>query len=81
MAAVNDAIVFALVWSFRHFKAADEANAAIHCATVRYSPITFRLAEALDGLDDVSFDDDDRALERVGEVLDHVGRYAEDTGR
>jgi len=66
----------------RHFVHLDESNAAIHCAPVRYSPITFRLAEVLmresvetgqflAGVDDAT----------VQAVLSHVGQYAEDTGR
>ena len=37
-----------IVWqAFRHFVHLDESNAAIHAAPVRYSPLTFRLAEVL----------------------------------
>lgn len=36
-----------LLWAFKHVYHADLMNAAMHCAEVRYSPITFRLAEAL----------------------------------
>jgi hypothetical protein len=67
----------------RHFVHLDHSNAAIHTAPVRYSPITFRLAELLlrsfpaatestgDALDDVI----------VRQVFDHIRQYEEDTGR
>lgn len=37
----------ALYQSFLYFYHLDHSNAAIHMAPVRYSPITFRLAEVL----------------------------------
>lgn len=40
-------IARALYESFRHFYHLDRSNAAMHMAPVRYSPITFRLAEVL----------------------------------
>lgn len=63
---------------FRHFYHLDHANAAVHTASVRYSPITFRLAEELSVLAegdevDISFD--------VRDVLTDLGAYPEDTGR
>lgn len=63
----------ALLWCVDYFKALDESNAAIHCAPVRYSPITFRIAEALDGLT--------VEHEAVFAVMSHRGVYAEDPGR
>lgn len=70
-----------LLWEcFRHFAHLDEANASIHCALVRYSPITFRLAEALHAMD--VYDDlapENASLLRA--VMDHRGAYAEDSGR
>lgn len=74
------AAVEALVWCLRHFKTLDESNAAIHCAPVKYSPLTFRIAQALDALDDVVFDDD-RDETGVRAVLAHVGAYQMDPGR
>lgn len=67
------AAVNALGEALRHFAHLDESNAAIHCGTVRYSPITFRLANALgdmgaaDGL--------------AAAVLGDMGTYEEDRGR
>lgn len=66
----------ALGWCLRHFKTLDESNAAIHCAGVRYSPITFRIAEAID-LNPV----DDDELAEAHQVLAHHGRYPLDHGR
>lgn len=71
-----------LTEALRHFVHVDQANAAIHCAPVRYSPITFRLAEQL--ADRIAAtggpwpDNDDGAIDQV---LAHVGQYPEDTGR
>jgi len=65
----------------RHFVHLDEANAAIHCASVRYSPITFRCAEALRDNFDVykgALVEDDGTISRV---LSHIGLYEEDAGR
>lgn len=62
--------------ALRHFVHLDESNAAIHCGDVRYSPITFRLAEYLDAC--AMADPDDPFMRRV---LAHVGQYEEDKGR
>jgi hypothetical protein len=65
----------------RHFVHLDESNAAIHCAPVRYSPITFRLAEELMAQSHTAGEwpaEDDGT---VGRVISHVGQYEEDTGR
>lgn len=59
---------------FRHFHGLDVSNAAIHCADVRYSPITFRLQEQLDFTRY-------RNESSVMEVRTHNGAYAEDKGR
>ena len=56
---------------------ADHANAAIHCASVRYSPLTFRLAEHLQ---DVRGPESTLTTEVVA-VLKDKGVYAEDAGR
>jgi hypothetical protein len=70
----------AALWALEHFKALDEANAKIHCAPVRYSPLTFRLAEALceeleKGGEDVEWP------MAVSTVIIEVGKYQEDPGR
>lgn len=72
---MDDHMLFS--WCFTHFYHLDMANAAIHNAPVRYSPITFRLAERLDGYDLGS------GIQQaaVSNVMRDKGRYAEDTGR
>jgi len=65
--------------AFLHMYHMDCANAAIHCANVRFSPITFRLQEALSASEagtlssDVSF-----AWDVVKQAN---GQYPEDPGR
>lgn len=68
-----------VLWEcFRHFVHLDESNAAIHCAQVRYSPLTFRLAEQLEDLP--SWFDPWNA-ELLDTVLKHRNKYEEDKGR
>lgn len=72
----------ALIHSFLHFYHLDHSNAAVHTATVRYSPITFRLAEVLGqypwlprsvaGV---------HSMDKVQDVLEDRGLYEEDPGR
>ena len=62
-----------LLCCFQHFYHNDHANAAIHLADVRFSPITFRLAEALDGTVWETSD--------VYEVIMAKGKYELDHGR
>jgi hypothetical protein len=73
VAVVTDA----LLWAFEHLYHQDKANAALHCAPVKFSPLTFRLAEALEG-DWSPLEDFTRELD---EVLHHRGSYPEDRGR
>jgi hypothetical protein len=56
-----------------HFKHMDQANAQIHCGEVRYSPLTFRLAEALSATGWRS--------DAIADVMGHRGAYEEDKGR
>lgn len=56
----------------------DKANAAIHCAPVKFSPLTFRLGKVLFDRWPEEEEDIDPALL---EVEDHRGRYEEDRGR
>ena len=66
-------LVSPMMWALEHFVHMDQANAAMHCAVVRFSPITFRLAEALDKLW--------VSNELIDLVLGHAGQYEEDKGR
>lgn len=68
-----EALIGPAHWAFLHFYHADCANSAIHTAPVRFSPLTFRLAEALWGLTPDGGE--------IGEVLAHRGSYPEDPGR
>lgn len=62
-----------LTWCLIHFVHEDEANAAMHTADVRYSPITFRVAEQLHLV---------RSQHPlVLAVIAAKGAYVEDTGR
>lgn len=70
-----------VLWAcFEHFATRDIGNAALHMSQVRYSPITFRLADQLDamnvydGLTPVNAD-------LLREVVSHQGQYKEDRGR
>lgn len=75
------ALADVLYQALRHFVHLDESNAAIHCAPVRYSPITFRLAEHLAATladPDADWVDLDNT---VATVMSHVGQYDEDAGR
>lgn len=60
-------------WAFVKIFHEDHANAAFHCATVRYSPLTFRLAEALS-----PYRPQDPFVQQV---LADKGQYTEDPGR
>lgn len=66
-----------LVHCFRQNFHLDHSNAAIHCAEVRYSPITFRLAEAIQGMTEV----DNVRYSDVYTVLLDKDLYEEDKGR
>jgi len=64
-----------LFYCFYHFHGLDHSNAAVHCAEVRYSPITFRLAEAIS---EAGYQCEDPDVE---DVMSHKGVYMEDKGR
>ena len=66
-----------VLWhAFRQNYHLDHSNAAIHCAEVRYSPITFRIAEHLLAI--APHRGQNRELR---DVLGDVGAYVEDPGR
>jgi putative IMPACT (imprinted ancient) family translation regulator len=66
-----------LYHAFKQAYHLDHSNAAIHCAQVRYSPLTFRLAEHLQ---DARGPESTLTAEVVA-VLKDKGVYAEDLGR
>lgn len=66
----------AMVWCLEYFARLDESNAKIHCAPVRYSPITFRCERAL-----IELGVDRSEHPVLAEVYAHDGAYEEDKGR
>lgn len=77
MSSHNESAIGAMTWAFEYFEAMDCANSKIHCAPVRYSPITFRLIEALMML----WPNEEDITEEMARVLQHKGQYEEDKGR
>ena len=73
----NASLEEAALWALNYFVATDEANAQVHCAPVRYSPITFRLAHSLRD----AWPPDQIVTEEMARVLSHVGAYQPDPGR
>jgi hypothetical protein len=76
MAKMTDDLTKAACWAFEHFYHLDQSNAQIHCAPVRFSPITFRLAEALSEYGAYITDNF-----HLRQVIEARGQYAEDKGR
>lgn len=71
-----------LVWALKQNYYLDKSNATVHTAAVRYSPLTFRLAEVVADSQFLDMTDPDgEAVHILAEVLAHVGTYAEDPGR
>jgi hypothetical protein len=70
-------VIDTLLWSFKQNYYLDKANACVHCAPVRFSPITFRLYQALAGL----WAQDEAFTREMVEVGEHIGKYEEDKGR
>lgn len=63
----------AAAWALEHFEATDRANACIHMSQVRYSPVTFELAEAIK--------ENGGTGAAIEAVLADRGRYPLDQGR
>lgn len=70
-----------VLWQcFSYFFHKDNMNAASHDVSVKFSPITFLVAEQLDELDVYRFlDNNNEAMLR--KVVAHKGMYPEDRGR
>jgi hypothetical protein len=66
-----------LLWCFQQNYSLDKSNAAIHCAPVRFNPITFRLYEALMA----GWPEEEDITQELAEVRSHYGAYEEDRGR
>lgn len=67
-----------LLYAFEHFYYMDKANACMHCSPVKFSPITFRLANVLFEGHNLGRIDMTPELE---EVKSHVDKYELDPGR
>ena len=65
-------------WAFRQNYHLDKSNAAVHCAPVRFSPLTFRLYETLVEVWPTHFI---AHTDEMNEVRRHIGEYALDGGR
>jgi hypothetical protein len=65
------------LWCFDHFFHMDKANACMHCAPVKFSPITFRCYQAL--IEQWPVDED--ITQELAEVGNHFGKYELDAGR
>lgn len=70
-------LIQVLLHAFRQNFHLDHSNASIHCGAVRYSPLTFRLAEKI--AEQTKVDQDH--FSDVWLVLSDRGAYAEDKGR
>lgn len=67
-----------LLYAFEYMYHMDKANACMHCAQVKFSPITFRLANVLiDGCNKGFID----FTPELKEVESHIGLYDWDPGR
>lgn len=64
-------------WAFEFLYHTDKANAAMHTSPVKFSPITFRLAETLLAV----WNGDEDITQELAEVRAHMGKYEEDIGR
>jgi hypothetical protein len=62
-------------WALSHHYHSDLANAAVHTSPVRFSPLTFRLAELYQTMIPGT------KSEHVRHVLSHANTYPEDRGR
>ena len=71
-----------LVACFMHFFHMDKANAAVHLADVRFSPITFRLQEVLyPDPQPGGVRERGAVWDALYEVYAHNGSYEKDPGR
>jgi hypothetical protein len=67
----------AVRWAFMHVYHQDCANAIMHCADVRFSPLTFRLAEVLA----TRWPTNQDWIQELAHVIHDRGQYEEDRGR
>lgn len=66
-----------MLWCFQYFFHMDKANACMHNAPVKFSPITFRLMGSLME----TWNPDEDITQEMAEVRSHVNQYELDPGR
>jgi hypothetical protein len=70
----------AMAFAFEYFYHLDMANAVIHCAEVKFSPITMELAKLLSGSGEFISMNNSVQID-VDHVMSHEGLYDLDPGR
>ena len=70
-------LVEPVLWAFVQNFHLDKSNAAVHCAPVKFSPLTFRLVQALL----VLWPEDEDITPEMAEVRAAIGAYVLDGGR
>jgi hypothetical protein len=70
-------MIEALMWAFRQNYHLDKSNAAVHCAPVRFSPLTFKLYSELYA----TWPSNGDITAEMAEVRSHIGEYEVDHGR
>ena len=66
-----------LLWCLQQNYHLDCSNAAVHCAPVKFSPITFRILQALVAL----WPEGEDITAEMAHVRSHINQYVEDAGR
>jgi hypothetical protein len=64
-------------WAFLQNYHLDKSNACVHCAPVKFSPLTFRLFQTLMNL----WGHDEDITQEMAEVRSHLDKYELDPGR
>ena len=70
-------MIEALLWCFQQNYHLDKSNACVHCAPVKFSPITFKLYTALIELWPIEED----ITQEMAEIASHLEMYELDHGR
>jgi hypothetical protein len=66
-----------LLWCFQQNYHLDKSNACVHCAPVKFSPITFKLYTAL--IEQWPIEED--ITQEMAEIASHLEMYELDHGR
>jgi hypothetical protein len=64
-------------WAFLQNFYLDKSNACVHCAPVKFSPLTFRLFQGLSAV----WPREDDITSEMAEVRSHLNKYELDGGR